>query len=305
MPDAYETSNGLDPNVDDSAGDLDGDGLTNLEEFNGGTDPQDDDSDDDGLLDGVETNTGSYVSASDTGTDPRNADSDEDGLSDGAENNSGVFNSATDTGTDPNNADTDGDTFTDGDEVTAGTDPHDANSRPGIPPPYLYYNFEEGGRHRASRWKWQRLHGNHRAWHDLHHRCTERSHSGRRRPVSQWSRAGQRNRRSQPALAPRLQPGRQLHLHLLDEARTPARSEATASSGARPARVFTTACAAVGPSTPLTGDRISTPAPSSPPMNGSTRPGPTTAPPTRLSSFSTAWWTAAPSARTGPTARAT
>lgn len=33
MPDAWETANGFDPNVDDSAGDADGDGYTNLEEF--------------------------------------------------------------------------------------------------------------------------------------------------------------------------------------------------------------------------------------------------------------------------------
>ncbi|NIP93368.1 MAG: hypothetical protein GWO24_07905, partial [Akkermansiaceae bacterium] len=32
MPDAYETDNGLDPDADDSGGDLDGDGLTNFEE---------------------------------------------------------------------------------------------------------------------------------------------------------------------------------------------------------------------------------------------------------------------------------
>ena len=43
------------------------------------------DSDGDGLSDSVETNTGTYVSPTDTGTDPNNADTDGDGVSDGAE----------------------------------------------------------------------------------------------------------------------------------------------------------------------------------------------------------------------------
>jgi hypothetical protein len=59
----------------------------------------DDDDDDDGLLDTVETNTGIYVSPSDTGTNPLNAD-------------------------------TDGDGFDDGVEVTAGSDPNKASSTP-------------------------------------------------------------------------------------------------------------------------------------------------------------------------------
>lgn len=40
------------------------------------------DADSDGLLNGVETNTGTFVSASDTGTDPEDNDSDDDGLLD-------------------------------------------------------------------------------------------------------------------------------------------------------------------------------------------------------------------------------
>ena len=43
------------------------------------------DSDGDGLDNSVETNTGTFVSASDTGTDPNVFDSDNDGFSDGAE----------------------------------------------------------------------------------------------------------------------------------------------------------------------------------------------------------------------------
>jgi hypothetical protein len=50
---------------------------------------------------------------------------DQDGLTDGVETNTGTFINASDTGTDPANADTDGDGFDDGLEVTAGSDPND------------------------------------------------------------------------------------------------------------------------------------------------------------------------------------
>lgn len=52
---------------------------------NGFEDPCAEDADRDGLADCVETNTGIYVSASDTGTDPHNPDTDGDGLLDGEE----------------------------------------------------------------------------------------------------------------------------------------------------------------------------------------------------------------------------
>ncbi len=64
--------------------DADGDGIQSF---------LDDDDDNDGLLDAVETRTGYFSSASDTGTDPNNPDSDGDGILDGTE----VAN-----GTDPN-----------------------------------------------------------------------------------------------------------------------------------------------------------------------------------------------------------
>ena len=75
------------------------------------------DSDGDGLMDNVETNTGTFVDASNTGTDPNDTDSDDDGLSDDVETGTGVYVSATDTGTNPNVADTDFDGMSDYDEV--------------------------------------------------------------------------------------------------------------------------------------------------------------------------------------------
>ena len=97
LPDNWEINNDLDsedngdgdPN-NGAEGDPDQDGLTNIDEFENGTDPQDADTDDDDLNDNVETNTGTYVSATNTGTDPKNSDTDQDGLLDGAEVETGT-----------------------------------------------------------------------------------------------------------------------------------------------------------------------------------------------------------------------
>lgn len=141
MLDSYEENNGLEIGVDDSALDLDEDGLTNIEEFEGTTDAEGKrirpqtlankaDSDEDGLSDKVETNTGTFVSAEDTGTNPRKDDTDQDGLKDGAETQTGVFVSATNTGTSPLNDDSDGDGRKDGREVASNTDPNDSSDPP-------------------------------------------------------------------------------------------------------------------------------------------------------------------------------
>ena len=69
----------------------------------------DDDDDNDGLLDVVETNTSIFVGGSDTGTDPFSPDSDGDSLSD--------YNEVYTFPTDPNDADSDNDGVSDGDEI--------------------------------------------------------------------------------------------------------------------------------------------------------------------------------------------
>lgn len=131
MPDMYELDNGLLPNdPTDADKDKDLDGLTNKQEYLKGTDPQNPDTDNDGLKDGVETDTGTWVDATHTGTDPLNADTDDDGLLDGVENNTGTYMDATHTGTSPLKRDTDGDRFSDRDEIEKGTNPNLATSFP-------------------------------------------------------------------------------------------------------------------------------------------------------------------------------
>lgn len=88
-------------------GDDDGDGLSNLKETTLGTDPNNPDTDGDGLSDGLEVNQ--------FGTNPTNQDSDGDTLKDGQEVN--------ELNTSPINPDTDGDSLNDGVEVAGGSNP--------------------------------------------------------------------------------------------------------------------------------------------------------------------------------------
>ncbi len=88
-------------------GDDDQDGLSNNQEIGLGTDPNNPDTDGDGLSDGVEVNQ--------FGTQPNNQDSDGDTLLDGEEVN--MWN------TSPINADTDGDGLNDGIEILGGSNP--------------------------------------------------------------------------------------------------------------------------------------------------------------------------------------
>ncbi|MEE3179939.1 MAG: lamin tail domain-containing protein, partial [Verrucomicrobiota bacterium] len=136
LPDEWEILNfgDLDEN---EIGDLEPDGLTNIQEFNRNTDPNDADSDDDGIDDGPEFNIHR--------TDPADADSDDDGLSDGMElgtyntdpladdsDNDGLSDGAeiNTHSTSPRLEDSDGDGFNDGMEISAGSDPVDPGSRP-------------------------------------------------------------------------------------------------------------------------------------------------------------------------------
>ena len=99
------------------------------------------DSDNDGLPDAIETNTGVFISTNDTGTDPSNDDTDNDGLLDGFEvqygfsallggqqnidaDSDGLSNlQEQNIGTNPLLSDTDGDGYSDGVEVDLGTNP--------------------------------------------------------------------------------------------------------------------------------------------------------------------------------------
>ena len=133
MPDSYEDANGLNKSLNDAASDLDLDTVSNFDEFLRGTDPQKNDTDDDGILDGREDGGGTFVSFNQTGTDPLNPDTDGDGLLDGVEDNGGRYFSETRTGSNPNIFDTDEDRQGDGFEVENGTDPNDADSKSPVP----------------------------------------------------------------------------------------------------------------------------------------------------------------------------
>jgi len=91
------------------------------------------DTDQDGLCDSVETDTGSYVGPQDTGTDPNNPDTDGDTIVDGWEVTYGLDPlDAGDAG-----ADFDGDGFTNLQEYERGTDPGNPDSHPPRAMPWL------------------------------------------------------------------------------------------------------------------------------------------------------------------------
>lgn len=82
LPDDYEVENGLNPaDPVDAYEDVDKDGLSALEEFKGGTDPQSPDTDGDGITDGEETISGNDGFT----TNPLLIDTDGDGINDSLE----------------------------------------------------------------------------------------------------------------------------------------------------------------------------------------------------------------------------
>ena len=118
MPDRWEFEQGLDLTAANNANlDPDDDGLTNLEEYRAGSDAHNKDSDNDGLLDGIEVHT--------YGTKPNRSDSDNDGMPDNWEIRYGL-----DPLTRIEGLDTDEDGFSDVAEYLAGTLPLDASSTP-------------------------------------------------------------------------------------------------------------------------------------------------------------------------------
>ncbi len=140
LNDGFEVQFGFDPTgLNESALDGDSDGLDNLDEQAAGSDPLNNDSDSDTLLDGAEVNT--------YGTSPIDSDSDDDGLLDGFEIQFGFDPLGTDESaldgdvdgldnlgeqaalTDPADPDSDDDGLSDGDEVNVhGTDPNDTDT---------------------------------------------------------------------------------------------------------------------------------------------------------------------------------
>ena len=123
--------------LQNAAGDPDNDGLSNAQELTSNTNPNNPDTDNDGLTDGLEVLT--------HGSNPRLADSDGDGLNDGPEITAGSNpndpDSDDDTLTDgaevnthhtsPLSIDTDGDGYNDPTELISGTNPALASSTPG------------------------------------------------------------------------------------------------------------------------------------------------------------------------------
>ncbi|GHC51916.1 hypothetical protein GCM10007100_17760 [Roseibacillus persicicus] len=130
-----------------SGSDIDGDGIDDVDELDlSFTNPNDPDSDDDGVSDGDEYFGDANGAFGNEPTDPNDPDSDNDGISDGVE--MGV-EGVTSNGfiTDPNSRDTDMDGVSDPNEITAGTDPDNAASvnLPTISGTLLsYYSFDEG-----------------------------------------------------------------------------------------------------------------------------------------------------------------
>jgi len=111
MPDGWEVAYSLNPLVNDAADDPDGDGLSNLQEYQNNTNPENSDTDADGLKDGWEVSYGLDPVA----TNESQQDPDNDSLNNIEEQNYG---------TNPLLADSDGDGCSDGSEILGGRNPN-------------------------------------------------------------------------------------------------------------------------------------------------------------------------------------
>jgi hypothetical protein len=132
LRDTWELQQGLDPgDPNDALLDNDFDGLINLDEFAFKTDPFVDDSDTDGILDGMEVNT--------YGTDPSDPDTDKDNMPDGWEVANGTNPT---TGTD-RDTDADGDGVPNIGEFYLDTDASDINSTPPFMDAAYVESFED------------------------------------------------------------------------------------------------------------------------------------------------------------------
>lgn len=132
IPDWWEMQYALQPGSTLlAAADSDGDGLSNSQEYQRGSNPRNADTDGDGLSDSTETAANSIT-----------ADSDGDGLSDFAEINAPIPSN-------PNSADSDNDGVSDRDEMSRGTDP---TYNPTNSPTFIGYT--PFFRASPSRWEW-------------------------------------------------------------------------------------------------------------------------------------------------------
>lgn len=131
LPRYWEITNLLsDDDPTDAGIDLDHDSLTNLEEFQSGTNPRYFDTDRDGLSDGEETDSS-----------PLDPDTDKDGIPDGEETNSS-----------PSLVDTDSDGASDGWEISTGYDPNDDQSTPPNWNGAISINFRSEARSQQGIW---------------------------------------------------------------------------------------------------------------------------------------------------------